>query len=140
MFRFKLNRIVAGILLAYFALFIVPPVSSFASPVHTFGTSDRTSGFQSCDPQQAACFLFDIILWQQFKKTKQSEFQETVNDDLFNSNASTGTTEDFQTATGANASFPGLMDVGRHVVSSHRSRSSAIRFSRSGSSPPAPLS
>lgn len=143
MLRSTVNRTVSGILLAYFALFIVPPVSSFASNVQISADSDKTSpGFRSRDHKQAVRFLFDIIIWQQFKKTKQSEFLESVNNGLLNSgNESTRSIKAFQPAAGVNTLILGLNHMGRRdIIPSHRSRSSITRFSRSGSSPPVLLS
>jgi hypothetical protein len=137
MIRSAIHRTVSGILLAYFVLFVVPPVSSFASNEQRSTTTEKAAfAHENRDRKQAARFLFDIIAWQQFKKTRQSEFLETVSNALFGSSALTGFMEDFQPAAFSKKMSLWLVDMGRHVITSHRSRSSFIRFFRSGSSPP----
>jgi hypothetical protein len=137
MFRSAVNKIIAGILLAYFALFIVPPVSSFAS-MRQLDVGDNTSFlFRENGHGQATLFLFDIILWRQFKEARQSEFLAPIINDLFTGKGPADHPQDFQIILfNTEASSFRLMAMSRHVVPSRRSRSSTIRFSRSGSSPP----
>ena len=137
MFRSAVNKIIAGILLAYFALFIVPPVSSFASTRQPDAGDNASFLFREDGHGQATLFLFDIILWRQFKEARQSEFLAPTIDGLFTGKGPAGLQQDFQTILfNTETSSSRLMVMSRHVVPSQRSRSSTIRFSRSGSSPP----
>jgi hypothetical protein len=137
MFRSAVNKIIAGILLAYFALFIVPPVSSFAS-MRQLDVGDNTSFlFRENGHGQATLFLFDIILWRQFKEARQSEFLAPIINDFFTRKGPACHPQDFQIILfNTEASSFRLMVMTRHVVPSRQSRSSTIRFSRSGNSPP----
>ncbi|MGE5172962.1 MAG: hypothetical protein ACM3MD_03945 [Betaproteobacteria bacterium] len=137
MFRSAVNKIIAGILLAYFALFIVPPVSSFASARQADLRDNASSVFREGGHGQETLFLFDIILWRQFKEAKQSEFLAPIINDLLTSKGPAGHPQDFQTILfNTETSSFRLMVMSRHVVPSQRSRFSTIHFLRSGSSPP----
>ncbi len=136
MFR-TINKIVAVILLAYFALFIVPPVSSFASQQVYPGSEAEFNG-SPVHHRQATQFLFDIIVWQQYKKTKQSEVTSAVHIGTPNLNWPARFSSLFLTV----AAFSGFvitrsLECDRIPAPSHRVRSSYIIFLRSGCSPPA---
>jgi hypothetical protein len=124
----------ALILLGYFALFIVPPVSSFASPngVNNAASYPHEARWQ----KQTELFLFDIIIWQQFKKTKQSDFLAAITQEYFKSKPID--VEDSQVVYSAAETGYCCLQSGiiLHGVFPLQSRSSAIRFSRSGISPP----
>ncbi len=133
----KLHKIGSWILLIYFAGFILPPMSSLASVQQKAAMSAGTSSYRIVqDHRNTAPLLFDIILWQQFKKTKHSkEF-------IFS-------TPDFSNCSPANKSFEykdaashftlkpfQSANRSHHVSLLHQARSSHYCFSRSGISPP----
>jgi len=131
----KLQRGVSWVLLIYFALFIVPPLSTFAPSPAAPGAPD--AGYRLVmQGHGAPMLLFDVILWQNLKKTKQSEEFLHVSPDAGHETAIAG-----QSAADAILtrfrSYPSCCaDVTGTVSPFHRSRSSSIRFTRSGTAPP----
>jgi hypothetical protein len=138
--RFFLNKITATALLAYFVLFVVPPVSSFAAS--RLSTAEENGGLVirslGDGPGHTARFLLDIIVWQQFKKTEQSRLSAMFVKDVAASDPEYRRPNQVLTAdVSLIDTSPALLGAGARAVSSHRVRSSLIIFSRSGCSPPA---
>jgi hypothetical protein len=130
MLRRGIKNTMTWFLLVYFGIFIVPPVSSF-------GRADASMREQqSFSRAQRPAFLFDIILWQKLKQTRHSRFPAPPPDGSIAHDDSTGC-PDGQAAVQFKIAFPGQLDnSGRSLPESCQSRSSDIRFSRSGISPP----
>jgi hypothetical protein len=128
-------HITSWILLAYFAFIIVPPVSSFAS-VPNPGASSAARLSPKVRNERTALLLLDIIVWQSLKKTKLT--QELVLPDVF----SDANFELYRLSLGIEScsyltpGFALIDSIGRCIPLRRQSRSSCIRFSRSGISPP----
>jgi hypothetical protein len=136
MLRIMARKVFTSILLAYFALFIVPPVSSFA---HGFPglNQEAYSQVSKKDSRHATLFLFDIILWQQLKQTRQSDSVAPDGNDLSGVKHLRVLLEHFLTIPfDTESGYLRLMDMRLRSPLSDRRRSSAIFFSRSGNSPP----
>jgi hypothetical protein len=133
MHRLKLHTIVSWILLAYFAVFIVPPVSIFAPGERAVPAVPEAGRSLEQDRGAAPLLLFDFILWQTLKKTKHSEeFLASIPVDVDRDTTDTRCAPLVQAPSGSSGFAP---FTGR-VSLVNGSRSSAIRFTRSGISPP----
>ncbi len=138
MLRKRTNKIVSVALLIYFALFIVPPVSSFASRRENCSPKTQVGG-KTFIRHQTAQFLFDFIAWQQFKKAKQSDVLTSVHFSTSRENGPVNNSFVLLTAAAVlGGIFSRSVEFCRLAAPSHRVRSSLIVFSRSGCSPPAP--
>jgi hypothetical protein len=135
--RFKntLQAISWGLLL-YFAVFIIPPVSSFSSPVkQRIARADQLSMQQ--DHRQTRLFLVDILVWFKLKQSRQSE---TLTIAPYLETAAAGSTIPADSLTALlpeqQQLFGWSARTQQHAISGHLSRSSEIFFARSGISPP----
>jgi hypothetical protein len=134
----RFNSVISWILLAYFAFFIVPPASTF-----TASHQSRDAGVSAAEcsliqsPGQAPLLLFDVILWQSLKKAKHSEaFLALYPDDAGQGIPGSLSSDDIDLVQLASDPSGHVTIIG-HVSLFHQSRSSSIRFARSGISPPA---
>lgn len=121
------------LLLSYFALFIVPPLSSFG-PVPNIAAAQEQYSLKQAR-QRAPVFLFDIIIWQQLEQTRHSEFLAPPGGANQNNGPADCRTNQ-QAAAQIKILFPGPDHSSRNLPEYYQSCSSDIRFSRSGTSPP----
>lgn len=128
-----LKRFVTVLLLAFYALLSTAPGVLIAPAQQHYGTKDASSCFQ-----EGSTFLLDVHL-RQLNKTRQSELIRPA-DNIRLSGRDSKCKDELQAAAEATAAALRLMDMSRLANSSYRSRSSAIRFSFSGTSPPFLLS
>lgn len=135
MLRGKIKVAVSWILLIYFALVIVPPVSSFAILSQSNAAASEEVNLEQ--HQSTTLLLFDIMLWQQLKKAKHSQHFLTEGTSV-DSVLQIFEEQVIRMAVFALllSGFP-LLFVQFAVPLSERLRSSLIHFSRSGVSPPA---
>ena len=129
------KSIISGILLIYFAFFIVPPVSCFSSSQNQPHEANDFQQYGSVvqDKDHAPLFLFDIIAWQEVRKARHSKIIESPD------------------STSVNDDYDGFSDINQitrvnyrsdslcrqiPITLSPQSRSSDARFKRSGISPP----
>lgn len=132
MSRSTLKRFVTVLLLASYALLSTAP-GSFFTPAQDYGTKDVSPCYQ-----EGSTFLLDVHL-RPLNKTRQSELLRPA-DTIRLSGRDSKCKDELQAAAEATAAALRLMDMSRLANSSYRSRSSAIRFSFSGTSPPFLLS
>ncbi|OGW42036.1 MAG: hypothetical protein A2010_06165 [Nitrospirae bacterium GWD2_57_9] len=125
-------KLVSWVLLVYFVFFIVPPVSTMAAFTQPAAGSPAGVTLEQ-DHKHAPLLLFDILLWQNLKKTKHSdEFVVLLRGDKGG----------LESRIDIAAIFPlgpdpaRLEFAGSHSPLLQQSRSSSIRFYRSGVSPP----
>lgn len=132
----RIKSLISWLLLIYFVLYIVPPVSSFRSSPHGSDPGESVYAVDR-DGSKAKLFLFDIVLWEQLKKTKNSEFLMSPSTDSSVSKGFTDFRENGQQALiDISSAFSRPVGFGRKVPLFNGARSSVIRFSCSGISPP----
>jgi hypothetical protein len=130
------HKFICGALLFYFALFVIPPVSSFATATGKYAAPDERTSLEQ-DHRQARLYLVDIVVWLKLKESRHPDALAVPTHDLI---ASTGSIM-------PDDSFPLFLPEHqkqlvwsgrtlRHSISGHLSRSSDIFFARSGISPP----
>jgi hypothetical protein len=130
------HKFICGALLFYFALFVIPPVSSFASASGTYATPDERISLEQ-DHRQARLYLVDIVVWLKLKESRHPDALAVPSHDQI---ASAGPSMPDDSLP---VLLPGLQKqliwsgrILRHSISGHLSRSSDICFARSGISPP----
>jgi hypothetical protein len=136
MLRRNSAHTVSWILLLYFAFFIVPPLSSFASagsqPAFAGGTEYRLQQGQGNGP----LLLFDIILWQKLKKARHSAFLKSIQSCTAFGKEAHNFPDVHEAATVPPGECACFLSDNNHSPLSRHSRCSDIRFTRSGISPP----
>ena len=131
-----LHKIISGALLVYFALFIIPPVSTIAFTSGALPALEDQVSF-SQDHRHTRLYLVDILVWLKLKQSRHSETLSLVprvsvvsaGPHLMDSAWSAILHERQELVVFTARAVP-------HAISGHQSRSSDIVFARSGISPP----
>lgn len=131
-----LHKFVAGSLLLYFALFIIPPVSSLASASGGYALHEDMDTLAQ-DHRYTRLYLVDIFLWLTLKQSRHTEALSVIPHDQ----AASG--DAVVPADTLSALLPEQLQQLlrsarslRRSVSGHLSRSADIFFARSGIAPP----
>ncbi len=131
-----MHKIMSGALLFYFALFVIPPVSSFTPTSGMFATADDGSSLEQ-DHRQTRLYLVDIFIWLKLKESRHSVATAIAPVDQA---AAERPAVSFDSLT---ALLPDQTEhmvrvtrILRHAISGHLSRTSDIYFARSGIAPP----
>jgi hypothetical protein len=128
-----MHKIITGALLIYFALFVIPPVSSFTATAGMFATADDGS-FLERDHRQTRLYLVDIFIWLKLKESRHSDTAAIAPQDQ--AAAERPNIPADALAALLPERFVRLTRTLRHAISGHLSRTSDIFFARSGISPP----
>jgi len=126
-----MQKIIAGVLLFYFALFVIPPVSSFTPTSGMFATADDGTSLEQ-DHRQTRLYLVDIFIWLKLKESRHSDAAAIAPHDQ------AAAERPIMPADALTALLPErfVRLTIRHAISGHLSRTSDIFFARSGISPP----
>jgi len=127
------KRIICWGLLLYLAVFMIPPVSSFAE-TRDASLASLSGAALAKDHRQTTMYLYDLLLWQSLKNSRHSGSM------LLSSPEKVDISAMYDSATLA----AGFLDLcmlphgnnALYVLFSQHSRSADIRFIRSGISPP----
>lgn len=130
------HKIIAGSLLMYFALFIIPPVSSLTSASGRFATADDGTSLEQ-DHRQTRLYLVDIFIWLKLKESRHSGALEIArHDNIVSAEAIVPTDTLSALLPEQQERLVWTARSLRHAVSGHLSRSADIFFARSGIAPP----
>jgi hypothetical protein len=134
----KLQKFISWTLLLYFAAFVIPPVSSFASSGN-YGSVRIDQFTMEQDHRQTRLFLVDMLVWGQLKQSRHSDaVLLTLADARCDSPRSLSALEDalYHAAAIEENRLALSPEVRCCSIGRSLSRTSSIRFERSGISPP----
>jgi hypothetical protein len=131
------NRTLSWLLLIYFAVYVIPPTSSFANTA-VLPEPARADAPAIQDPRHIRLYLRDIILWRQLKRIKHSDKQSGIlSRDERGFEIDMASADITGVGLGAVAGdLPGTSWSEYKCDISHQSRTADIRYVRSGISPP----
>jgi hypothetical protein len=133
----KIHKYITGALLLYFALFVIPPVSSFNVSSGAFTPAAAGGISFEQDHRQTRLYLVDICIWLKLNESRHSVAKAIAPVDQA---AAERPAVSFDSLT---ALQPDQAEhrvrftrTFRHAISGHLSRTSDIYFARSGIAPP----